>query len=98
MAEEKDKAKKANKANIVKASKKVVPGKEKMKLGARIKKFFKDYKQELKNITWPKRPQVIKNTGVVLVVVILISAIVGVVDLIFGLGINALSGLGELFR
>ena len=98
MAEEKDKAKKANKTSIVKASKKVVPGKEKMKLGARIKKFLKDYKQELKNITWPKRAQVIKNTGVVLVVVILISAIVGVVDLIFGLGINALSGLGEMFR
>ena len=96
MAEEKKG--KANKANIVKASKKVVPGKEKMKLGARIKKFFKDYRSEIKKIVWPTRTQVIKNTGVVLVAIIFISAIVGVVDLVFGLGINALSGLGEMFR
>ena len=96
MAEEKK-----GKANIVKAEKKAVvgkDGKEKMKLGARIKKFFKDYRSELKKIVWPTRTQVIKNTGVVLVAIIFISAIVGVVDLIFGLGINALSGLGDRFR
>ena len=80
------------KANIVKAEKK-----EKKKLGSRIKKFLKDYKSEIKKIVWPTRNQVIKNTGVVLVAIIFVAAVVGVLDLIFGLGINALSGLGSVF-
>jgi preprotein translocase subunit SecE len=89
MAEEK-------KAHIVKATKKSAPVKEKKKLGARIKKFFKDYKSELKKIVWPTRPQVIKNTGVVLAAIIFIAAVVGVLDLIFMFGIRALTGLGSL--
>ena len=80
---------------IVKAEKKSAPAKEKVKLGARIKKFFKDYRSEMKKIVWPTRQQVVKNTGVVLVAIVFIAAIVGVLDLIFGLGINALSSLGS---
>jgi len=92
MAEEKKgKAAKA----IVKAEKKSAPAKEKMKLGARIKKFFKDYRSEMKKIVWPTRPQVIQNTGVVLVAIIFVAAIVGVLDLVFGLGINALSSINR---
>ena len=68
-------------------------GKEKMKLGARIKKFFRDYKSEMKKIVWPSRSQVIQNTGVVLVAIIFIAAIVGVLDLLFGLGINVLGNI-----
>ena len=92
MAEEKK-----NKPAIVKAEKKAAPVKEKKNFGQRIKKFFKDYRSELKKIVWPTRAQVIKNTGVVLVAIIFISAVVGVLDLLFGLGISALSGLGERF-
>ena len=69
--------------------------KEKVKLGTRLKKFFKDYRSEIKKIVWPTRAQVIKNTGIVLVAIIFIAAIVGVLDLVFGLGINALSSLGR---
>ncbi|MCL1857823.1 MAG: preprotein translocase subunit SecE [Oscillospiraceae bacterium] len=66
--------------------------KEKMKLGARIKKFFKDYRSEMKKIVWPTRPQVIQNTGVVLIAIIFIAAIVGLLDLAFGTGVIQLLG------
>ena len=98
MAEDKDKEKERKNKTIVRAAKKSVTmkdGKEKTGIGAKIKKFFKDYKSEMKKIVWPTRPQVIKNTGVVLVAIIFVAAIVGVLDLLFGLGINALSEIGK---
>ena len=74
-------------------------GKEKIKLGARIKKFFKDYRSEMKKIVWPTRTQVIKNTGVVLTAIIFIAAVVGLLDLIFGTGlIRLLSKIGEMIK
>ena len=62
-------------------------GKEKLKLGARIKKFFRDYKSEMKKIVWPTRPQVIQNTGVVIVAIIAVAIVVGLLDLLFGTGL-----------
>ena len=74
-------------------------GKEKMKLGARIKKFFRDYRSEMKKIVWPTRSQVIQNTGVVLISIIFIAAVVGLLDLAFGTGIiNLLSKIRELIK
>jgi len=81
----------------VKAVKTNKAGKEKMKLGARIKKFFRDYKSELKKIVWPTRPQVIQNTGVVIIAIAFIAVIVGLLDLAFGTGIiNGLDQIREL--
>ncbi|MCL2096448.1 MAG: preprotein translocase subunit SecE [Oscillospiraceae bacterium] len=65
-----------------------------MKLGARIKKFFRDYRSEMKKIVWPTRPQIIQNTGVVLIAIAFIAAIVGLLDLAFGTG--AISLLGKI--
>jgi len=100
MAEEikNDKVKKGG--TVVKAEKKAVSsagkdGKEKMKLGARIKKFLKDYKSELKKIVWPTRAQVIQNTGVVLVAIIAVAIVVGLLDLLFGTGM-VIGLLGKL--
>jgi preprotein translocase subunit SecE len=90
MAEENKKEK-----NVVKAEKKVKTkdGKEKMKLTDRIKKFFRDYKSEIKKIVWPTKDDVFQSTGVVLIAIIFVAIIVGVLDLVFGLGVNALSGI-----
>ena len=63
------------------------------KLVERIKKFFRDYRSELKKIVWPTRPQVIQNTAVVLVAIIFIAIVVGALDLVFGLGVKALAGI-----
>ena len=101
MAEEiKDKAENPEKEEIkakpAKTEKKEPEKKEKVKLGARIKKFFSDYKSELKRVVWPTRAQVIKNTGVVLFVIIIMAAVIGVLDLVFGFGVSQLRNLKDL--
>ena len=75
--------------------KKAKEQKEKVKLGDRVKKFFKDYKSELKKVVWPTRAQVIKNTSVVLFAIIFMAVIIGVLDLAFGFGINLLTNLRD---
>ena len=39
--------------------------------GTRVKRFFKDTKAELKKVTWPDKEQLIHNTGVIIVFIIL---------------------------
>lgn len=55
----------------------------KASLGTRIKKFFKDTKAELKKVTWPTREQLIHNTGVIIVFIILVTVILSVLDVAF---------------
>jgi preprotein translocase subunit SecE len=76
----------------------IKPKKEKVKLGERIKKFFRDYKSEMKKVVWPTRSQLIKNTSVVLFAVIFMAVIIGVLDLLFGFGINLLTNVKGLFN
>lgn len=49
----------------------------------RIGQFFKDYKSECKKIVWPGLKEVLKNTGIVLIMFVVIGAIIWLVD--FGL-------------
>lgn len=53
---------------------------KKLGFGARMKKFFKDTKSELKKVTWPTKEQLIHNTGVIIVFIIIITAILSVLD------------------
>jgi len=48
-----------------------------------VKKFFKDFKGECKKIDWPNAQTILKSTGVVLLVVALVSVFVFALD--FGL-------------
>ncbi len=52
-------------------------------LFARIKKFFKDVRNELRKVNWPNRKELTVYTGVVLVTVFIVATFVGVVDLLF---------------
>lgn len=56
------------------------------------KHFFKDFKAELKKVIWPTPKQLINSTIAVIVIVLLTSAIVFVLDVVFDLmnnyGIN----------
>lgn len=52
-------------------------------LFARIKKFFKDVRNELRKVNWPTRKELTVYTGVVLVTVFIVATFVGVVDLVF---------------
>ena len=49
----------------------------------RLVRFITDYKSEVKKIDWPTRKTVIKNTGIVLAICLIIGAFIWLVD--FGL-------------
>lgn len=58
------------------------------------KHFFKDFKTELKKVTWPTGKQLVNNTIAVITIVVITAAIVFVLDLGFEMlnkyGINKL--------
>ncbi|MBR3614214.1 MAG: preprotein translocase subunit SecE [Clostridia bacterium] len=47
------------------------------------KSFFKDFKAELKRVSWPTPKQLINNTVAVITIVLVVCAIVFVLDVIF---------------
>ena len=55
----------------------------KLSFGERVKKFFKDTKAELKKVTWPTKEQLIHNTGVIIVFIIIVTIILSVLDVAF---------------
>ena len=66
---------------------------KKPSFGTRIKNFFKNYKSELKKITWYSRELTFKSTLVVCVVIVVLAIVIGGLDLLFGKGIQALGGI-----
>ena len=50
----------------------------------KVVRFFKDYKSEVKKIVWPGWSEVVKNTGIVLVMCAVVGALIWLVD--WGLG------------
>lgn len=56
----------------------------KLTIAKRVVRFFRDYKSEVKKIVWPNFKDVVKNTGIVLIMCVIIGAFIWLVD--FGLG------------
>lgn len=73
----------------VKASKKEKSGKP--SLFSRIAAWFRSCKAEMKKVTWSSWSSVKTNTIMVLVSIIVISAAIGLIDLLFSQGIVILS-------
>jgi preprotein translocase subunit SecE len=48
----------------------------------KIKQFLREFRIEMKKVTWPSRKEIVASTGVVLVVVMLISFYLGLADLL----------------
>ena len=71
-------AKEVNKTNKEKKNKKDVSKKDNNK-----KSFFKEFKAELKRVSWPTLKQLVNSTTAVITIVLVISAIVFVLDVIF---------------
>ena len=63
------------------------------KFRERVKKFFSDYKSELKKVVWSPWREVRKNTILVLVVVAAVALVIFLLDTIFSGGISALGTL-----
>lgn len=62
------------------------PNKKKMTFRdamAKAGKWFRELKSEFKKIVWPTKKQVMKNTAVVLVVLVAVAVVVGLLDFAF---------------
>jgi len=57
---------------------------KKRNIFARLGRFLKQSWSELKKVSWPTFKTVLKNTGIVLLVVLFFTLIVVSVDLLFG--------------
>ena len=60
--------------------------------GARVSKFFRDTKSELKKVVWPSKADVKTNTITVIVVVLIAAVVLILLDLIFGGAIHLMIG------
>ena len=78
-----DKADKAKKDK--KSEKKSKPG-----VFARIGKWLKDMKSELKKVQWPTRKQTVNNTLIVIACVIVVGIFIWIFDFIAGSAIDVL--------
>lgn len=57
---------------------------EKRSIFKRIADYFKDVKSELKKVIWPTFSKVVKNTGIVIVAIVISALVILAVDLAFG--------------
>ena len=78
-----DKADKAKKDK--KSEKKSKPG-----VFARIGKWLKDMKSELKKVQWPTRKQTVNNTLIVIACVVVVGIFIWIFDFIAGSAIDVL--------
>lgn len=60
---------------------------------ARIGKYFKDTKSELKKVVWPSKKDVRTNTITVVVVVVVAAVFMVVLDMLFGGAIHLMIGV-----
>ena len=67
------------------------PAKEKKK--GKIKEAWRGFRSEVKKVVWPSGKQVLKNSGIVLIVIAICAIIIGALDYAFGTGIAALTKL-----
>jgi len=51
-------------------------------LGRRVRNFIAESQFEMRKVVWPTRDETIKTTGIIIVVVIILSMLLGLIDLI----------------
>ena len=82
-ADKADKANKPKKPNIF------------VRAGKAIARFFKDFRGEIKKITWPDAKTVLKSTGVVIAVILIIGIGIWIVDFGLSRGLSLIEGLAQ---
>ena len=63
------------------------------RIGKRISKWFREMRAELKKVVWPTKKQVLQNTVVVLISVLVIGVFIWIFDAISNLIVQWLIGL-----
>ena len=72
-----------------------VTGKAKPSFWLRITKYFREVRSELRKVAWPNRKEVINNTGIVLLVVLIVAVFIGAVDFLISNLLSLLSRIGR---
>lgn len=62
---------------------------------ARIGRYFREVRSELRKVVWPTRQELITYTVVVLVVVAVVSAFLGIVDIAVSELLTLIGALGR---
>lgn len=97
---EAEKAAEKAKKERIKASKPKKEGSPFSRMGAGIKKYWKDFTGTCKKIIWPTGKQVVKNSGVTLVAILIIGLVVFAFDWglehLFDLAETGVSDLGAI--
>lgn len=65
------------------------------KFREKVKKFCKDYNAEFKKLVWPTKQQLIRNSSVVLITIVVAGALLALLDLGFSKGFKELRDLIE---
>jgi preprotein translocase subunit SecE len=60
--------------------------------GRDTREFFSETRFELRKVVWPTRQETLRTTGVIIVMVIVVSLILALFDLIISSGVRALLG------
>ena len=60
---------------------------------SRSKRFFRELKSELKKVSWTSKEQILKNTLIVLLCVLIVGIFIWVFDAVAGLVINGIISL-----
>ena len=58
--------------------------------GKRISRWFREMKSELKKVVWPTKSQMINNTVIVLVCVLIVGIFIWVFDAVGGVVVNGI--------
>ena len=66
-----------------------------VRAGKAIARFFKDFRGEIKKITWPDAKTVLKSTGVVIAVILIIGIGIWIVDFGLSQGLSLIEGLAQ---
>lgn len=64
-----------------------------VRAASRIKRFFRELRSELKKVVWPSKRQMINNTLIVLLCVLIVGIFIWVFDAIAGLVVNGIISL-----
>ena len=65
------------------------------KFREKVKKFCKDYNAEFKKLVWPTKQQLVRNSSVVLITIVVAGALLALLDLGFSKGFKELKDLIE---
>ena len=64
-----------------------------VRIGSKIKKFFKDTVSELKKVSWTSKTELFKSTKLVIATVLAVCIVIALIDLGASWAINSLASL-----